>query len=223
MDRSLNVYLIIIDSNRCLFYSEAPPEKPLDPNAETGIKGWADRKYRRFKTAVAESGGTAARLSRSIWNWLQARSHPDETLLSRLRHADVVTVNHPATLSEKDTETLWKGFLDQARRRNLPRFLVNLLISPLTLVLAPLPGPNLIGYWFVYRAFHHLMILVGLKQIRSDRIITQFQDHENLDFRIGNQPIVIDIPRLTEMGCQKGELVEFLQKHGMAASALKVD
>ena len=223
MDRSLNVYLITLDSQRCLFYSEAPPDQPLAPPAEKGIKGWAERQLWRFKTAVADSEGAPFRATRSVWNWLQSRTHPDETLLTRLRHAEIVTVNHPATMTPRDAETLWKLFLNQGRRRHLPWFIVNLLVSPLTVVLAALPGPNLIGYWFVYRAFHHLMILIGLKRIRTDRIQTMFHDHDDLDFRMTNEPSRIDINRLVEIGCQKRELVEFFQKHGLTESAMKVD
>ena len=224
MNEELNVYLITLDAQRFLFYSEAPP--PSDPRempAEHGIKGWAERQLWRFKTAVAESDGAALRLTRSAWNWLQARTHPDETLLSRLRRAEIVAVNYPATMTPADAQTLWGSFLNQGRRRHLPWFVVNLLITPLTIVLVPLPGPNLIGYWFVYRAFHDAMILVGLRHMRTERVKTTFKDHEGLDFRTPPGPTRIDINRLSEIGCQKGELVAFLKKHGMSESAMKVD
>lgn len=223
MDQSLNIYLITLDAQRCLFYSEAPPLDHAERPAEKGIKGWADRQLWRFKTAVAESGGAAFRVTRSVWNWLQARTHPDETLLARLRHARVVTVNHPNTMTAQDAQALWKSFLGQGRRRHLPWFIVNLLISPVTVVLAPLPGPNLIGYWFVYRAFHDLMILIGIRQISTERTKIILNAHEGLDFRMPPEPSRIDISRLSEIGCQKSELVAFLKKHGMPESALKVD
>jgi len=40
---------------------------------------------------------------------------------------------------------------------------VNTVISPVTLILTPIPGPNLLGYWIAYRAFCHLLAVLGAR------------------------------------------------------------
>ncbi|MEJ7711591.1 MAG: hypothetical protein WKF84_17425 [Pyrinomonadaceae bacterium] len=37
-------------------------------------------------------------------------------------------------------------------------------MAPIPLVLAPVPGPNVIGYWFWYRAICHALALMGIRR-----------------------------------------------------------
>ena len=54
-------------------------------------------------------------------------------------------------------------------------------IAPLPLMLWVLPGPNLIGYWFAYRAIHHLLVVWGIRRVRRDVIPTELYPSTALD------------------------------------------
>jgi hypothetical protein len=77
------------------------------------------------------------------------------------------------------------------------------LVAPLTVVLAPLPGPNLVGYWFVYRAVHHGLILTGLGRARRGLIDMTFRPDDTLDRPGAVERLVAD----------PEDLGEFLARH----------
>ena len=65
----------------------------------------------------------------------------------------------------------------------------NVLIAPAALALLwPLPGPNLIGYWFAYRAVHHWLILRGIRSVRKGRIVTHYHADTTLDQPVKRDP-----------------------------------
>ena len=138
------------------------------------LRGWFEGKLKHWAHSWRESRGGLARRMRGLWEWLERRKYHDEADLARLRHAGSLEVHHPAGLSEDDARLLWETYLSQRRRRHLSWFLANAVVSPLTLLLAPLPGPNLVGYWFAYRSVHHLLILAGLRKVRAGTFPTRF-------------------------------------------------
>jgi hypothetical protein len=58
---------------------------------------------------------------------------------------------------------------------------LNLAISPLTLLLVPVPGPNVVGFWFVYRIVCHTLALLGIHRASSTRVTTAFRPSADLD------------------------------------------
>ena len=209
----LNVYLLTLTSDQRVFYSEmiAPAESP----AHTGLRGWAERRLRRLEQRWTHSRGTAARWGRAVWSWLHSRTHPDEPLLGRLRSASAITLHHPASMDADIASDVWAHLLDRGWRRHLPWFIIDTLVAPLTIVLVPLPGPNLIGYWVAYRAIHHLLILAGIRRVRRRHVETTFLSVEAL-----NPSIAIDEPELAlAIGCDPSALREFLEHRGVEAAA----
>lgn len=208
----LNVYLLTIASDQPVFHSEVIvlAESPV----HTGLRGWAEGRLRRLEERWTHSRGAAARWGRAIWSWLHSRTHPDEPLLARLRSAGTITLHHPASMDADVAGDVWARFLDGGWRRHLPWFIVNTLVAPLTIVLVPIPGPNLIGYWVAYRAIHQLLILVGIRRVRRGRVETTFSSVEAL-----NPPIAIDEPELAvAIGCDPSALREFLDQRGVEAA-----
>ncbi len=180
MSQTLKIVLLTVKPGLRIFHSEM--EETEEPEIQhKGLRGWAERRLRRMKTGLRESQGLAARTTRRILNWLHRWSHPDEALLSRLRSVETVDVEHPPSMTDIEARNAWNAFLAQARRRHGPWFLVNLMISPLTVVLAPLPGPNLIGYWFAFRAWQDGMILLGIRKAKIGEIETTFLPNESLE------------------------------------------
>jgi len=207
----LKVYLLIADDGTRLFYSEAP-ERPDTAQLPTraGFRGWLERKGRKVKTAWQHADrGFAGQLRRG-WDWLARRTPPDEPMLVRLRTAADVEIHHPASLGVEEVRGEWTNYLASRKRRHLPRFGINVLIAPLTVVLAPLPGPNLVGYWFAYRAWRHLGALRGLRRAGRERIALSFHPIEVLDRPIG--PRAESLTGLERQGLKLAGVADFLRR-----------
>ena len=154
---------------------EEPHEEPsVSPSPRRGALGWTVRKFDELKEKWQHSHGRLSQSMRRLWDWLHRGTPVDEPVLTRLWKAHRLEVHHPAAIPPDEARALWACYLSAKQRRHFPRFAVNTLIAPLTVVLAPLPGPNLVGYWFAYRSFHHLVILYGLRRARSRRIAVTF-------------------------------------------------
>ena len=97
-----------------------------------------------------------------------------------MRKASEIEIYHPTTMSSEEAQTLWVDYMARCRRRHLPWLVVNALLSPISLLLAPIPGPNLIGYWFAYRAVKDLLALLGLRHAQDSQVATTFRPREVL-------------------------------------------
>jgi hypothetical protein len=159
----VKIYLLYIDSVGALFYNERVEDSTDDARRERA-RAWIERQYRRFRKSVrAAENGVGARFRR-LERWLEGRISPEETLLRRLRHASTIELVYPSAMAEGEAQKLWRGYLARQRRAHLKWFVIDLLIAPLTLLLMPLPGPNIIGYWFIYRALCHLLAVIGARR-----------------------------------------------------------
>ncbi len=163
-----------------------PPDHP-------GLRGWFERKAHRVKDLWQHSDSHLVRGTRRVWDWLQRRVHPDEPMLIRLRSSPTIEVRHPTTLTGDEARAAWNEFLTARSRRYLPWLVVNALLAPATALLAPLPGPNVVFYWFAYRAARDLLALLGLRRARLERVPTKFRPSEALDGPIHLTPLG-DIP-----------------------------
>ncbi len=118
---------------------------------------------------------------RRAWDWLHSLTRPDETMLARLRSARRIELFHPATRRGSDVSAAWRRYLNYQWRRHLFWMSINGAISPFAFLLFVLPGPNLIGYWFAYRAIHHLLVVWGIRQVWLDRVSTELHPVAALD------------------------------------------
>ena len=58
------------------------------------------------------------------------------------------------------------------------------MIAPISVLFAILPGPNLIGYWFAYRAIHHSLVVWGIRRVRRNKIPTELHPIRALDLPV---------------------------------------
>jgi hypothetical protein len=138
-----------------------------DAEPPSGVRGWLDRKSREIHDSLAGAEtGVRGRLRR-LWEWLHRHVHPDEALLRRLRSSETITLRHPTTVTPDKARIVWHDFLARRRRHHLIWLGIDALASPLTIILAPLPGPNVVGYWFVYRSACHALALLGIHRARG--------------------------------------------------------
>ncbi len=177
-DHIVKIYLLSIDTRRFFFYadeSEPPDDRQEGGDASGswrgGWRGWLLDRWHRLQSAWERSESGAARWTRRAWNWLHSWAHPDETMLSRLRSARWIELHHPASRDAEEVRGLWREYLDHRWWRHVLWMSANGIVAPPALAtLWILPGPNLIGYWFAYRAVHHAMIVWGIRRVRRGRV-----------------------------------------------------
>jgi Mitochondrial K+-H+ exchange-related len=217
----VNVFLLNVGGRsvktRPLFYAdprldEHEEDHGPDRPPEKGIKGWAIARLRRLRDAWQHPHGGVAKFAHRAWDWLHSRTHPDEMLLARLRLARTIVLHHPSSMTDDDVYAAWTTFLRRGRKRHWLWFVVNAVISPLTLILGPLPGPNLVGYWFAYRAVHHWLILVGLRHARSQSLELSLRPTDAIENPPDDTPFEV-------MGIDEGDLRAFLARHGFRHEA----
>jgi hypothetical protein len=77
---------------------------------------------------------------------------------------------------------MWDAYLNHRWWRHLLWMSANGLVAPPgLLILWVLPGPNVIGYWFAYRAIHHALILWGIRRVRRGRVEVVLRPEGRLD------------------------------------------
>jgi hypothetical protein len=189
----VKVYLLLANDEQFIFYSDEsePDESPEESQAQpaTGIRGWIEKRWNRFQIAFHESQAGAARWSRRTWERMHSLTHPDESMLVRFRSTRRINLHHPASRSKEAVEAIWQEYLTARGRKHKICLTYNALIAPAALALLwPLPGPNLIGYWFAYRALHHWLIVRGIKSVKLGRIPIHLHPEPTLDLPIERDP-----------------------------------
>jgi hypothetical protein len=185
--RLLKIYLLRIDHSRFFFYSDESDAAHDDEEGvqhldqPAGVRGWFQARYRKFRSAWLHANSGALHWMRLAWEWLHSWTHPDEVMLSRLWSARRVDLHHPAGHAGGEVFGIWTDYLKKQWWRHLAWLTVNGTIAPFSAVLAILPGPNLIGYWFAYRAVHHALVVWGIRRVLRKAIPTEFHAVEALD------------------------------------------
>ena len=185
----MKIYLLLLDDARFFFFSDESeaahenPDNPVDP-PRTGLSGWFHARYTRFRIAWQHADSGALLWMRRVWDWLHSWTHPDEAMLARLWSARIVDLRYPASRREDDVRAIWSGYLRQQWRRHLVWLVLNGLIAPFAFLLFVLPGPNLIGYWFAYRAIHHTLVVWGIGRVQRNKAPTELHPIAALDLPI---------------------------------------
>jgi hypothetical protein len=187
----VKIYMLLIDDERFFFFadeSELAHEEGEDNSSSarprSGIRKWLHDRLAKFKSAWQDAGSGALYWMRRVWDWLHSFVRPDEAMLARLRSVRRINLHHPAVRNKVDVHAHWQNYLIRQRRRHLFWLGFNAVIAPISVILAILPGPNLIGYWFAYRAVHHTFVVWGITRVRRNLIPTELHSLASLDVPI---------------------------------------
>lgn len=160
----MKVYLFEINDIGWRFYGElAESDVPQIESPKKGIRAWIERHYESLQQSLKESESGAANFARRMWGWLQRLQSADEPMLRALRNASTLKFYYPENLTPESVTRKWVRYLAGRRRHQLIWLILNGLLTPLALLLAPIPGPNVIGWWFFYRAVCHLLAFLGIR------------------------------------------------------------
>jgi hypothetical protein len=188
----VKIYLLLVDHERFFFYSDESESShgggegdDSTSIARSGLRGWLHNRYMKFKAAWGHADSGALLWVRRSWDWLHSLTHPDEAMLARLRTARRIDLHHPAARSEPEVRVIWRDYLARQWKRHLVWMSVNAVIAPVAIAtLWILPGPNLIGYWFAYRAIHHILVVWGIRRVAGNEIPIELHPVMALDLPV---------------------------------------
>ena len=172
----MDVFVIPVGSDRFELYYEQQIEE-TEPDAEPASTGIIARFQRRFSELLreAEEHGDEEK-DQTATSWTQrmqdrmmawiARRVTEQRLLWNLRKQEQVVAVHPS-----DTAfDVVRPHIQQSLQRDFERHRFWLVVDTIGLIvsglLAILPGPNLIAYYFLFRVGGHWLSMRGASQGR---------------------------------------------------------
>jgi hypothetical protein len=173
----MDVFLVPVAPDRYELYCEEPDE-PEAPAAEgTPPPGLFPRLALRFREQLAEAErarrhgpqpGDArpsflARAKAHTLRWV-VESIAEQRLLWQLRGKDTVLLVYPDDVTEPQARQSLKRALQHDWERHRFWLVVDSLGAVGSVLLILLPGPNFIGYYFLFRIVGHYLSLRGARQ-----------------------------------------------------------
>ena len=171
----MDVYLVPGGPNRFELYCESAVEPaPQRTDGTSGLWKWLHDKFTEVLAAIerehdhlpAESAAPAGlmrRLRVRGVRWIAERI-AEQRLLWRLRGQTAVRAFFPAGIEPSEAHRGIRGSLERDSRRHLRWLVVDTVGGLFSLLLVPLPGPNVPGYYFAFRIVGHLLAVRGARQ-----------------------------------------------------------
>jgi hypothetical protein len=172
----MDVYLVPAGPNRFELYCESA-EDPVPPSTELAGGVWK-RLHEKFSAVLAAvereqdhslpahpapEGGIMSRLRARGLRWIAERV-AEQRLLWRLRGQSKVRAFFPAGIDAAAALATIRESLGRDSDRHLRWMAVDLVGLLFSLLLTPLPGPNLPGYYFTFRVVGHFLAIRGARQ-----------------------------------------------------------
>jgi hypothetical protein len=168
------VYLVPVGGSRYQLYVEISAEEAV---GETPVqaKGWIGKQVQRFQSMLAEA--ERARLRREsgepddgsgLWHAIMRRiaeAIAEQRLLWHLRHQTHATVRHPDDMSGADALREVRAEFSRDVSRHFRWLVIDGLIMIVTAILLTLlPGPNIVAWYFTFRAIGHFFSWRGARK-----------------------------------------------------------
>jgi hypothetical protein len=173
----MDVFLVPVAPDRYELYCEEPdePETPAQEGAPRA--GFFRRMALRFRETLAEAERVRrrgpqpgdvkpsflGRVKARTLRWV-AESIAEQRLLWQLRGKDAVLLIYPDDVTEPQARQLLKRSLTRDWERHRFWLVVDSFGAAGSALLIILPGPNFIGYYFVFRIVGHFFSLRGARQ-----------------------------------------------------------
>ena len=172
----MDVFLVPVAPDRYELYCEEPEE--AEPAADgAAAPGILSRMRLRFREQLAEAersrhqGPVPGEARPSFFGRLKARtlrwvaeSIAEQRLLWQLRGKEAVRLVYPDDLTEAHARELLRRSLQRDWERHRFWLAIDGLGALASALLILLPGPNFIGYYFVFRIVGHFLSLRGARQ-----------------------------------------------------------
>jgi hypothetical protein len=171
----MEVFLIPIRSQRYELYCEIADEPA---HAERPVGGWRQRLLERFtsivsgieaarhaaahRRAIRQPRTLAHRLRDRVVCWM-AEKIAEQRLLWHLRSQRRVTASFPDDLDEQEATRSVQQMLRADADRHLRWSVIDGLGLVASFLLVPVPGPNLLLYYFIFRSVGHYLSYRGAR------------------------------------------------------------
>jgi hypothetical protein len=175
-----------------------------------------ERQWSRWQERLRAAEGGAGAVVRRIEAFLRRFEAPEEAMLRALRHVAEVVLVHPSALDGEQARQVWRAELRRQAGNQLFWLVVHSVIGPVTAVgLAILPGPNLIGYWFLYRAAAHGVAWSGVRRALNGQIRLETRAEPLLDEPLRKRRrLDWEVVERLERGCGLTRLRAALERSG---------
>ena len=189
------VYLVPVGKTRFELYAEPPEDLSPAPPPDAGrLQRWTHIIGVRWHELVdaarrGQGSGRMARLRDAAVRRL-AETIAEQRTLWGLRGCPCATLLFPATITEEDARAALTRALTAARRHHGWWLVIDVVLLVGSAVLALVPGPNLIAYYFLFRLVGHLQswrgAIVGL-----GRVAWTYEQSDSL----AELATLVDVPR----------------------------
>src|SRR4051812_21698289 len=198
----MDVFLVPVAPDRYELYCEEPDEPaPVDlPHAPPGfvrrmmlrfrqMLADAEQERRRERDPDAPRPSLAARVKARVMRWV-AESIAEQRLLWQLRGRAEATLVHPDDVTAPQAQQLLRRSLQRDWERHRFWLIIDALGGAGSVVLILLPGPNLLGYYFLFRVVGHYLSLRGARQGLTKVTWTETPSHALTTLRgvVGDSP-----------------------------------
>lgn len=175
----MKVFLVPVGGSRHELYVELPRDAVVI-EAEGASTGWFARKVKQFKQTLAEAEEERLRrergeptVARGIGRKIMAKiaeAVAEQRLLWSMRHQTHVTLLHPDDVVAADAQAIVNGEFSRDSAKHRRWMVIDGLVAAIT---GPLfffvPGPNVVAWYFTFRAVGHFLswrgALRGLNEI----------------------------------------------------------
>jgi hypothetical protein len=178
----MDVYLIPVAPDRYELYCEhVVDEASLSADAPAGTGRFAAILH-RVKAAVArveqeqqsgdvippeEGGGWRARLKRRMLCWI-AEKVAEQRLLWRIRKESDVALFHPDDVTGDDALASARAMIQREADRHLKWTIIDGALFAASGIVAIIPGPNPLAYYFGFRFVGHFLSRRGAKHALNE-------------------------------------------------------
>lgn len=182
----MRIVLLEIEGHGPAFIDEPPlrEEEALAARRHGRIRRWLHGKRSKLLDDLDRSRGIVGRTLGGVWARLQRLISPDESLLRELRRSGHLVIDHPARLSAGAVREDWTTYLASRQVKHRKWLIVDAILAPLSIVLGPLPGPNVVCYWLFYRSVTHFMAHRGAARASTGKLPTTLRQRAELDATI---------------------------------------
>jgi hypothetical protein len=163
------IYLVPVGRERYELYAEAAKSADGSEGKDSVVA--RTLRSAREKWAVAVDAARADEAPRS--RFLRWRNRlirhvtehaAEQHALWNLRHAAAATAVYPSGLDEVAALAIVRAVLTRARQHHRWWACVDAMALAASGLIAPLPGPNLVAYYFAFRVFGHYLSWRGARQ-----------------------------------------------------------
>ncbi len=162
----MDVYLVPISADRFECYYEAPEDGEEEEPVEGG--GFFARLRARFneqlkeaerarhQRSIEEPTSFLGRMQKRTMRWIAERV-AEQRLLWHLRRAERATLHTAADQSPQESDAIMRASMKREADRHRNRLVIHSLALLVSIPVAVLPGPNVLGYLFTFTVVGHYL------------------------------------------------------------------